>query len=89
MEGGLPVSIHHVWPIPHSQFCKVYRKSRDSPEGQQEHDRDNTDKSVPQQTLKLTDQYLALLVIILTNAGLCQVCYTSNGKIGRENPPLT
>ncbi|KAF8798977.1 hypothetical protein BYT27DRAFT_7236610 [Phlegmacium glaucopus] len=50
----------------------MYRRSRDSPEQQEERERDSTDKSVPQQTLKLTDQYLALLVIILTNAGLCQ-----------------
>jgi hypothetical protein len=59
-------------------FCKVYRRSRDSPEGQGE--RDNTEKPVFQHTLKLTDQYLALLVIILTNAGLCQVRYTINGN---------
>ncbi|KAF8158105.1 Rapamycin-insensitive companion of mTOR, N-term-domain-containing protein [Crassisporium funariophilum] len=45
----------------------MYRKSRDAPENHQEHD---TEK--PNHTLKLTDQYLALLVVILTNAGLCQ-----------------
>jgi hypothetical protein len=65
---------------PAHSFCEVYRKSRDSPEEQEE--RGNTDKPVPSQTLKLTDQYLALLVIILTNAGLCQVRYTINRKIG-------
>ena len=65
---------------PSHSFFEVYRKSRDSAEGQEE--RDNTDKPVPYQTLKLTDQYLALLVIILTNAGLCQVRYTMNGKTG-------
>ena len=63
---------------PTHSVCEVYRKSRDFPEEQEE--RDNTDKPVPYQTLKLTDQYLALLVIILTNAGLCQVRYTTNGK---------
>ena len=59
---------------PAHSFCEVYRRSRDSPKEQAE--RDNTDKPVPNQTLKLTDQYLALLVIVLTNAGLCQVRYT-------------
>lgn len=67
---------------PLTVFCEVYRKSRDSPEEQEE--RDNTDKPVPYQTLKLTDQYLALLVIILTNAGLCQVRYTINRKMGEN-----
>ena len=72
--------IHHERPTPAHGFCEVYRKSRASPEEQEE--RDNTDKPIPYQTLKLTDQYLALLVIILTNAGLCQVCYIVNGKMG-------
>ena len=67
---------------PAHSFCEVYRKSRDSPKEQEE--RDNTDKPVPHQTLKLTDQYLALLVIILTNAGLCQVRYTINEKLVRK-----
>ena len=66
---------------------KVYGKSRGSPEQQEERDSDNTDKSVPHQTLKLTDQYLALLVIILTNAGLCQVRYKINER--GEAIPLT
>ena len=79
MEGDLQVRIHHESPKPAYSFSEVYRKSRDSPEEQEE--RDNTDKPVPYQTLKLTDQYLALLVIILTNAGLCQVRYTIIGKI--------
>jgi hypothetical protein len=79
MEGGLQVCIiHHESPTTAHSFFEVYRKSRDSPEEQEE--RDNTDKSAGCQTLKLTDQYLALLVIILTNAGLCQVRYTINGK---------
>ena len=68
---------------PAHKFCEVYRKSRDSPEEQEEPD--NTDKPVPFQTLKLTDQYLALLVIILTNAGLCQVRYTINENIGESH----
>jgi rapamycin-insensitive companion of mTOR len=67
---------------------KVYGKSRGSPEQQEERDSDKTDKSVPHQTLKLTDQYLALLVIILTNAGLCQVRYKINEKIKRGSNPI-
>ncbi|KAF8967140.1 Rapamycin-insensitive companion of mTOR, N-term-domain-containing protein [Flammula alnicola] len=47
----------------------MYRKSRDAPENQQ-HRQDPLEK--PHYTLKLTDQYLALLVAILTNAGLCE-----------------
>jgi len=47
----------------------VYRKSRDAPEHQQ--DRPDPAEKLPH-TLKLTDQYLALLVVILTNAGLCE-----------------
>lgn len=47
----------------------MYRKSRDAPELQSA--QDSGEK--PPQTLKLTDQYLALLVAILTNAGLCEV----------------
>jgi hypothetical protein len=82
MEGGLQVRVHHESSTPAHNFHEVYRKSRESPEEQQE--RDITDKLVPSQTLKLTDQYLALLVIILTNAGLCQVRYTINGKLGEK-----
>jgi len=75
---------------PAHSFPKVYRKSRDFLEQQEEGERDITDKSVPQQSLKLTDQYLALLVIILTNAGLCQVRYKTNGKnSGKKDSPLT
>ncbi|KDR82835.1 hypothetical protein GALMADRAFT_88557 [Galerina marginata CBS 339.88] len=44
----------------------MYRKSRDAPEMQQ--GSQDSEKSPP--TLKLTDQYLALLVAILSNAGL-------------------
>ena len=79
MEGGLQVRVHHESFTTAHSFREVYRKSRDSPEEQEESDA--TEKPVPSQTLKLTDQYLALLVIILTNAGLCQVRYTINGKI--------
>lgn len=46
----------------------VYRKSRDAVENQQERPEER-----PHHTLKLTDQYLSLLVAILTHAGLCQV----------------
>ena len=46
----------------------VYRKSRDTAENQQERPEER-----PHHTLKLTDQYLSLLVAILTHAGLCQV----------------
>ena len=66
----------NVLPLSSYIICKVYQKPRDSLEEQAERDRDSADKPIPQQTLKLTDQYLALLVIILTNAGLCQVRYT-------------
>ncbi|KAF9475644.1 hypothetical protein BDN70DRAFT_883456 [Pholiota conissans] len=45
----------------------MYRKSRDAPENLQERPEEKT-----YHTLKLTDQYLALLVVILTNAGLCE-----------------
>ena len=48
----------------------MYRKSRDAHENQMGLP-DSGEK--PPQTLKLTDQYLALLVAILTNAGLCEV----------------
>ena len=75
--------VHHESSAPAHNFREVYQKSRDSPEEQEE--RDTTDKPMPSQTLKLTDQYLALLVIILTNAGLCQVRYTINGKIRRNS----
>lgn len=49
----------------------MYRKSRDASEPRQER-QDILERPVP--TLKLTDQYLGLLVAILTNAGLCEVC---------------
>lgn len=89
MEGDLPVRIYHAALQPVHRFYKVYRRSRDSPE-EQERDRDSTDKPVPQQTLKLTDQYLALLVTILTNAGLCQVrCTINRKKLEGKNSPLT
>ena len=78
--------IHHKSLTPAHSSRQVYRKSRDSPEEQDEHD--TTDKPVPYQTLKLTDQYLALLVIILTNAGLCQVRYTINGKMCQNSKRL-
>ncbi|KAF8195553.1 Rapamycin-insensitive companion of mTOR, N-term-domain-containing protein [Pholiota molesta] len=45
----------------------MYRKSRDAPENHQERPEEKT-----YHTLKLTDQYLALLVAILSNAGLCE-----------------
>jgi len=49
----------------------VYRKARDISEPRQER-QDILERPVA--TLKLTDQYLGLLVAILTNAGLCEVC---------------
>jgi hypothetical protein len=53
----------------------VYRKSSDYHEKRPEVDQ--VERS--NQTLKLTDQYLALLVLVFTNAGLCDVrlimCY--------------
>ncbi|KIM43166.1 hypothetical protein M413DRAFT_443978 [Hebeloma cylindrosporum] len=47
----------------------MYRKSRDASEHRQER-HDLLERPVA--TLKLTDQYLGLLVAILTNAGLCE-----------------
>ena len=47
----------------------MYRKSSDIPELRPE--LDQIERS--HQTLKLTDQYLALLVLVFTNAGLCDV----------------
>ncbi|KAF4617458.1 hypothetical protein D9613_006099 [Agrocybe pediades] len=47
----------------------MYRKSRDAPENQAGIPEPG---EKPAQTLKLTDQYLALLVAILTNAGLSE-----------------
>jgi len=47
----------------------VYRKPRDEDEAQQEPEKPER----LNQTLKLTDQYLALLLLVLTNAGLCDV----------------
>jgi len=49
----------------------VYRKSRDASEPRQER-QELLERPVA--TLKLTDQYLGLLVAILSNAGLCEVC---------------
>ncbi|KAF9004644.1 Rapamycin-insensitive companion of mTOR, N-term-domain-containing protein [Cyathus striatus] len=48
---------------------EVYRKTPNAPETQSI-PLDASER--PHQTLKLTDQYLALLIIILTNAGLCE-----------------
>ncbi|EDR13794.1 uncharacterized protein LACBIDRAFT_309182 [Laccaria bicolor S238N-H82] len=45
----------------------MYRKPRDGDETQQEPEKPER----LNQTLKLTDQYLALLLLVLTNAGLC------------------
>lgn len=47
----------------------MYRKPRDGDETQQEPQKPER----LNQTLKLTDQYLALLLLVLTNAGLCDV----------------
>ncbi|KAJ2919190.1 hypothetical protein MD484_g1222, partial [Candolleomyces efflorescens] len=46
----------------------MYRRRSAHPDQQKEHD-SNVER--PPQTLKLTDQYLALLLVILTQAGLC------------------
>ncbi|TFK40828.1 Rapamycin-insensitive companion of mTOR, N-term-domain-containing protein [Crucibulum laeve] len=52
----------------------MYRRSRDAPEHRKhQHQQQQDDNSERMnQTLKLTDQYLGLLVVILTNAGLCE-----------------
>lgn len=47
----------------------MYRKSSEAPEQRAELDQGERSN----QTLKLTDQYLALLVLVFTNAGLCDV----------------
>ena len=49
----------------------MYRKNRDAPETSQEPE---SNDRVPQ-PLRLTDQYLALLVLVFTNAGLCDVSH--------------
>jgi rapamycin-insensitive companion of mTOR len=47
----------------------VYRRSRVPPEsGKEAHASER-----PHETLKLTDQYIALLVLVFTNAGLLDV----------------
>jgi hypothetical protein len=46
----------------------VYRKSRHPPEKVSEPER-------TQETLKLTDQYLALLILVFEHAGLLDVSY--------------
>ncbi|RXW24422.1 hypothetical protein EST38_g1410 [Candolleomyces aberdarensis] len=46
----------------------MYRRRSAHPDQQKEHD-SNVER--PPQTLKLTDQYLALLLVILTQAGFC------------------
>lgn len=48
-------------------LISVYRRSRDAPENDQ-----GMVERLPR-ARKLTDHYLALLVAILTNAGLCEV----------------
>jgi hypothetical protein len=49
----------------------VYRKA---PEDRLNHPQHGPVVDRPQQNVKLTDQYMALLVVILTKAGLCEVC---------------
>jgi hypothetical protein len=46
----------------------VYRKARQPTERAAEVER-------PRETLKLTDQYLALLILVLTNAGLLDASF--------------
>jgi len=48
---------------------KVYRRSRQAPESQKQPE---TPERAPE-TLKLIDQYIALLVLLFTNAGLLDV----------------
>lgn len=70
MEGDSQVRnyLASIYRTEFLNFRSVYRKSRDAPEYQQ-----GSDPEKNTQTLKLTDQYLALLVAILTNAGLLEV----------------
>ncbi|KAF9046606.1 Rapamycin-insensitive companion of mTOR, N-term-domain-containing protein [Panaeolus papilionaceus] len=50
----------------------MYRKSRDARDGMDMLGEPPEHAEKVNQTLKLTDQYLALLLVILTNAGLCE-----------------
>lgn len=52
-------------------YVAVYRKSRDE-SARKSHAQETQERS--HQLVKLTDQFLALLVMVLTKAGLCEVC---------------
>ncbi len=51
-------------------FVAVYRKNRNSIDQRKE--AEQADRTSP--TSRLTDHYIALLVLIFTNAGLLDVC---------------
>jgi hypothetical protein len=70
--------ISFVITVP-SHSLAVYRKSRQPAEKV-------VDTERPRETLKLTDQYLALLVLVLTDAGLLDVspfviCYSCKSNM--------
>lgn len=56
----------------HRPPFSVYRKPRNLPERLGEH----KSPERPPETLKLTDQYIALLVLVFTNVGLLDVSVT-------------
>jgi rapamycin-insensitive companion of mTOR len=66
----------------------VYRNPRDGDEAQQELEKPER----LNQTLKLTDQYLALLLLVLTNAGLCDVSqwvYNTSSLMHKSSKAIT
>jgi large subunit ribosomal protein L17e len=51
----------------------VYRKTRDEPTRKPNGQETQQERPHQHQLVKLTDQFLALLVMVLTKAGLCEV----------------
>lgn len=61
--------IYRLWNTLLTLVLIVYRRSRIAPESRE--------KAVPERphaALKLTDQYIALMVLVFTNTGLLDVC---------------
>lgn len=56
-------------------FIVVYRKSR-QPRTSQPEPKETENSQKPQASLKLTDQYIALLIRIFTSSGLLTVCFS-------------
>lgn len=55
---------------------KVYRKSQqpESHQDQQQQKREEAAVPKPSDSFRLTDQYIALLILVFTKAGLLDVC---------------